>query len=819
MIKKITLFAFVIILLSFTIINNFSQLVIEKLENYSNDYPEKIYIKTDKPYYTIGDDIWFSAYLVNGISHKPTSKSNVIYVELVNEKDSIVSHKKLYTNDISAAGDFKINKEWEAGSYLLRAYTNYMRNSSTDFFFKKEIPVWDVKEFKEAANIESGSNATSTKEEFIKERPDLNFYPEGGYLVNGLQSKVGIKVKDKKNRTIHIEGVIKNAENIIISRFKTFEFGLGLFMLTPEANETYYASILINGKEEKYELPKPLPQGFNINLINNGQEIILKVSSNNTIGLKNSLLTAHQRGEIVFQKLEETTTNSYTVKLSTSELNSGVTNFTLFNNEGKPVCERLVFINNPNKDVSINVNTESKNPETREKVTLQLDLKDKSGNPVSGNLTLTINDLDAVEKSTKNENIKTYLLLNSDLRGHIENPGYFFEKENDSKRRFLLDLVMFTHGWSRFTWNELLYKPKIKNQFQIEKGIFISGQTHALKEIGKRISAPTRLTFMGSLPHQEVAQSDVNGQFNFGPYVFYDSIPAIIEARVKQFKSDFEKNRDVDIFLQNNTYHSPLISGNNVLKANNLNNTIATNFIKQAQNISQIDAQFLKGAQLLDEILITAKRETKEEKREEELNDRAGNSFPTHRLDMNDILNSEAMSIFMLLNQLPGVTTYNDTISIRNGGQPVILIDNMRVEVEEISFLTGSDIEFIDVLSGASASIVSNSANGVISIYTKLGNGSLLNVKRKPGIIDFYCPGFYTAREFYSPDYADSFNVTSKQDIRTTLYWKPKIVINQDANSEVSFFTSDLRSKYAIEIEGITNDGVPVYDLSTFEVE
>ena len=300
MIKKITLFAIVIILLSFTLNNNFSQLVIEKLENYAKDYPEKIYIKTDKPYYTIGDDIWFSAYLVNGISHKPTGKSNVIYVELVNDKDSIVSHKKLYTNDISAAGDFEINKKWKAGTYLLRAYTNYMRNSSSDFFFKKEIPIWDVKAFKDAVNIEPVTNTTAAKEEAIKERPDLNFYPEGGYLVNGLQSKVGIKVKDKKNRTIHIEGVVKNSKNSVITKFKTFDFGLGFFMLTPVANETYYASILINGKEEKYELPKPLPQGFNLNLLNNGVELIVKVSSNNSIGLKNSLLTAHQRGKMLF---------------------------------------------------------------------------------------------------------------------------------------------------------------------------------------------------------------------------------------------------------------------------------------------------------------------------------------------------------------------------------------------------------------------------------------------------------------------------------------------------------------------------------------
>ncbi|WP_216067724.1 TonB-dependent receptor [Pseudotamlana agarivorans] len=819
MLKKVALFAAGISLLSFCIINNFSQLVIEKLETYSKDYPEKIYVKTDKPYYIIGEDIWYSAYLVNGINHKASNKSNVIYVELVNDQDSIVSRKKLYTNDISAAGDFKINNKWKAGTYILRAYTNYMRNRSSDFFFKKEIPIWGLKEFTQQTAIDSIPKTAPIKKESMAKRPDLKFYPEGGYLVNGLQSKVGIKIKDKKNRTRKIEGVIKDQGNNTITTFKNFEFGLGLFMFTPEPNNSYYASIQINGKEEKYELPKPLPLGFNLNLLNNGSEVIIKVSSNKNIGLKHSFLVAHQRGKIIYQKFETTATNSYAIKLNTSELNSGVMSVSLFNNEGKPECERLVFIDNPNKNININLDTTAKTPNTKEKITLLLDLKDKNGNPVSGNLSLTVNDLDLVDKHSSNENIKTYLLLNSDLRGHIENPGYFFEKENDPKRRFLLDLVMFTHGWSRFTWNELLYQPKPKQNYAIENGIIISGQTFALKQKGKRISAATKLTLMGSIPHQETAQSNANGQFNFGPFVFYDSISTLVEARVKAFKSPYNKNRDVEIFLNNAIYPSPQVTGSNIIKPNSFNNSIVTNFVEQSKKISNYNLQFLNETQRLEEVTIIAKKRSEAEKREEALNERADNNSPTHRMDMNDVLNSEAFTIFNLLNRLPGVRAFNDSISIRNGGQPKILLDGMEVEVSDITFLRGSEVEFIDILTGTSAAMVSNSGNGVVAIYTKLGNGNLLNVKRKPDIIDFYYPGFYTAREFYSPNHADSFNDFSKQDTRTTLFWQPKIVITKNSKAEVSFFTSEVKTKYAIEIEGLTTEGVPVYNFSTFEVD
>ena len=73
------------------------------------------------------------------------------------------------------------------------------------------------------------------------------------------------------------------------------------------------------------------------------------------------------------------------------------------------------------------------------------------------------------------------------------------------------------------------------------------------------------------------------------------------------------------------------------------------------------------------------------------------------------------------------------------------MLDGFSVEFEDVSFMSGADIEFIDYLSGASASTFSGGANGVIAIYSKTGNGSLKNVKREPGIINFNYPGFYTA--------------------------------------------------------------------------
>jgi len=187
---------------------------------------------------------------------------------------------------------------------------------------------------------------------------------------------------------------------------------------------------------------------------------------------------------------------------------------------------------------------------------------------------------------------------------------------------------------------------------------------------------------------------------------------------------------------------------------------------------------------------------------------------------MNDYENQGNLSIFDLLNMLPGVTTSNNSVLIRNQ-IPAFYLDGFPVQIEDILFLTGNDVEFIDVLTGAEAGMFINSGNGVVAIYSRTGeNLTIRNVKRKPGIIDFEAVGFYTAREFYAPDHLNGFDEAMKADIRTTLHWEPKIILEKNKKSgEVSFFTSDTKSKYAIKIEGITNTGIPVYHVSTFEVD
>ncbi|WP_067151119.1 hypothetical protein [Pseudotamlana agarivorans] len=821
MIKKLIVGIALLTCLSFSVTNHFRALVLQKIDHYaSNNYPEKIYVHTDKPYYALGDDIWFTAYLVNGVTHKKSEKSNIIYVELIDEEDTIISKKQLYTNSLSVAGDFKIRKNIKPGKYILRAYTNYMRNANENDLFQKEISIIDHNSNTVPLHLKEVSSSKSLQASKLN-KPEISFFPEGGNLVNNLSSKIAIEVRHHNG--MNIQGQIKDSENNIISNFKTSQYGIGITTLTPKENTSFHASVMINNEELKYPLPKALPSGHTLSLVNSGDKITIKAASNSSIGLKNTFLVGHQRGKLVYEKFETTHTNEYTVSLNTELLLDGVASFTLFDNNGNPVCERLVFIDTSKNDVDLQLNLNNNKPKPREKVAMQLSLKDKNGLPLKGQVSMSITDLDAIDQKTTDENIKTYLLLNSDIRGSIENPGYFFEKENDPRRRYLLDLIMLTHGWRRFKWTDLLYEKSLKPKFSEEKGIYISGYTTTLEGTKSRLATSTRMTLMGSIPHQEYQKTTPFGTFKYGPFVFNDSLKVLLEARVHDFKSDDDpNNRKVSIYLDEPYYDSPKIIKEEVLKLLLNDTTKVSSFIKQAKTISAIDSIYLENATRLDEIVITAKKESEAAKRTAELNSRTNYGSASRRLDMADYKNQSHLSVFQLLRNIHGITTFGDSIYMRNKPVTRILVDDFPVDVLDVSHMTGNEVDFIDVLTGAQASFHSNSGVGVIAIYTKTGEFERnINIKNKPGIINFTTKGFYTAREYYAPNYDDEFTNLAKQDLRTTLHWEPSITFSDDQinTKEISFFTSDTRSKYGIRIEGITETGTPIYYVTTLDVD
>lgn len=138
--------------------------LLKKMQDYNTKYAqEKVHIHLDKPYYAIGDDIWFKAYVVNTQTSQPSNLSNILYVELINEKDSIKTRLKLPMISGITWGDFKLTDTLNEGNYRIRAYTQWMRNAGPDFFFDKTIKIgnsWANKVFTNTSYTFSKGNGT-----------------------------------------------------------------------------------------------------------------------------------------------------------------------------------------------------------------------------------------------------------------------------------------------------------------------------------------------------------------------------------------------------------------------------------------------------------------------------------------------------------------------------------------------------------------------------------------------------------------------------------------------------------------------------------
>jgi uncharacterized protein YfaS (alpha-2-macroglobulin family) len=72
---------------------------------------------------------------------------------------------------------------------------------------------------------------------------------------------------------------------------------------------------------------------------------------------------------------------------------------TLFSPEGLPICERLIFVEHGNRTLQVNVSSNKTEYKSREKVDLNIEVKDAEGKPVQGTFSVAVTDASQVKVS------------------------------------------------------------------------------------------------------------------------------------------------------------------------------------------------------------------------------------------------------------------------------------------------------------------------------------------------------------------------------------------------------------------------------------
>ena len=869
--------------------------LLKKLEEFSKKYPqEKIYLHLDKPYYAIGDDIWFKAYVVDSRTSAPSTISNILYVELINENDSVKRQLKLPMQSGISWGDFKLTDSLNEGNYRIRAYTQWMRNAGPKFFFDKTIKIgnsWANKVFTKANNVLSAegnsqklsstvkftdndgkpyancdvnyqvqlSNRTiskgkgttnadgeliitalnnqpeiyksgeiiatitlQNKQKVSKKIPikttasetDVQFFPEGGSLVDGLPSKVAIKATNATGLGEDVSGSVVDNDGTEIIKFETSHLGMGNLILNPMPDKTYTAKITFkNGAVKSLALPKANKSGYvlSVNNIDTAKMSIKVMISTDLLNKGELKLVGHHNGVIYFNTKIPTAKQLVSVSAPKADFPSGIVTLTLFSPENQPVSERVAFVNNNADKIAINI--PNGNPSDKKRGNVTLNFSTRNGQkPAQGSFSVAVTNTAAVKPDLENEsNIFTSLLLTSDLVGYVEKPNYYFIN-NDAKTRGELDNLLLTQGWRKIDWRQISANTAPVFTYPAEKAMKISG---TITKGGKPVPKGKVSLFSSSGGYFAIdTLSDENGKFSFDDFVFSDSTKFVVQARTNK------DNKNVQIDLDMVPAQLVTKNANTGDIEVNVNESL-TDYLNQSDKYfnEMVKRGMLERTIMLNEVRIVEKKNPAPNS--QNLNG-AGNADLV--ITEKDLQNAILLSQY-LQGRVAGVQITNGqaflTRAMGMGGpRPMqVMLDGMNMGTEfMLDDIVVQDIESIEVLKSIGNTAIYGSANGVLVITTKRGGSSTGYNRYAPGIITYNPKGYYAMRQFYSPKY-DVANTDTKSDLRTTVYWNPHIVSDASGNATFNYYNTDVPGVYRVVIEGIDANGNLGRKVITYDVK
>ena len=475
----------------------------------NNLFPqERVYLHFDNTAYYLGETMWFKAYVTEGVKDAPSTLSKVLYVELVAPEGYVVETKKYKIDEKGCCnGEFELKPLLLSGYYEIRAYTRYMLNWGKEAVFSRVFPIFD----KVNGNNWDFKNMLDRRRGFMyrgewisSELPelDLKFYPEGGHLIEGIETTVAYELRGEDGIAGEDTVYIYAGKNLLQRSVPTHA-GKGTFSLTPEAGVKYHAEVKRGKKEHKFDLPKIEKEGVSIAVTDEQQKISIKVSNNLESSTALGCAVLH-RGELSHYQKYYSDNNGKIITIDKDSLREGVNRVIVFVDDSLPLAERQFFVMHENIQPGDRETAKLKvtsNGEPLHKLSLKphekfcVTIEREDGKPIEENteLSLSVSDAAGRQQTSYTHNMYSYLLLGSELNGYIPDAARYFDIANKNRAKEL-DLLMLTNGWTSYDWSKLA-KKEVKLDQPLEKGITVKG-TFYKKEKNKKFGELGRFTLI-----------------------------------------------------------------------------------------------------------------------------------------------------------------------------------------------------------------------------------------------------------------------------------------------------------------------------------
>jgi len=896
--------------------NSYAQVTAGKIKNFTTALNnirelkpiEKLYLQTDKPYYSLGDTLRFKGYLLNADYLTPSLSSGLLYVELDDAEGK--SAKRIMVPVVSglAWGDISLDSvEVPNGSYTLRAYTNWMRNFGEDYVFKKPFivskssdnPLLVKANFKQAGNkaeaellfslldgriqafkdvelkvmngrknlskdkvvtnadgsvkvnftVPEGNGALSIQASTAgsgllnipvsinrRENTDVQFMPEGGPLVAGLPAKVGFKAIGEDGKGFNISGKVLDSKGKQVAVFASAHACMGSFEFTPVAAEAYIAKV--DGIAKDYSLPAVKLSGTSLSVKQATDSIQVTVlTTANARGPY--FLIGHARGVVCYAESVSISDNLLLRRsIARTVFPTGVIRFSLFNGSNQVLNERSIFIDH-HDDIRISVDSHKSSYGIRDSIALAIKVTDKDGKPVEGNFSLSVTDNSQVKIDSLGSNILNNLLLASDLRGNVEDPGYYFMENKKAD----LDNLMLTQGWVGYSWNEVLY-PKLPLAYQPEKEFVITGKVSTA--FGKPIEKSNVVLFANNPPAIKDTVTDNAGQFVFKDLFPVDTTAFFkLQARNKRGK-EMNVKIDMDEFKAPDFNPGPLttpwyLNIDSIL----LNNSLSRIAEERALSNYRGEGNLLKEAKIKAKKIVRGSRnlngpgeadqiiDEEEIKKlpvkttlEELLLQKLPGFIPQGGLwSRKPIIGQSKMRALSYVLNAKRIRFVFDGIDLDfffTGKEAGAGVDARYYYIKPIlDYFTAEDISGIEIMknlkytSGYHTSLASTNEDflgtaaecyAFIEITTRAKKGPFMKVT--PGTFLYKAQPFQLATQFYSPKYTVKNKALGLgTDLRSTVFWAPNVVTDKEGKATISFYSADKAANYTVIMEGTDMGG------------
>ena len=765
---------------------------------------EKLFMHLDRPAYVSGETMWLRLYVVEGTTQQPLPASTVAYVEVLGPTNAPVLQAKIPLHAAAGHGSLVLPPDLPTGRYTVRAYTSWMRNFGPDYFFRTVVTVVNTRQPAARRPVARLAPAASTA------ALDPRFFPEGGYLVQSLPSRVGFKLTDASGRGVAAEGTVLDATGATVAQFRTLWAGMGSFDFVPaQAGAAYRAVIRPAGQPAiTCALPLVQPQGYGLHLeaADAGQLRVVVRARGPRASAGRLYVLGHAGQRVAVAAAVQLDGGQATLLLTRSQLPAGVTHFTLFDGQRRPVCERLYFTP-PAATLSLSAQADKSQYVAREQATLQL----AAAGRLPASCSVAVYQLDSLS-APAGPDITSYLWLAADLPGPVENPARYLEAGNPEATA-ATDNLLLTQGWSRFRWVDVLaprpglppdslaYAPELNGP--LLRGRVLNRLTRVpVAKMPVYFASPSRRVQLYA------AVSGAAGRFQVAAPDLYGPRLLIGQADLR-----LDSLGSVELF---SAFAPPPVAGPTgpatALAPLALQPALTASLLRRHVQ-AEVGQRYGSGPP----VRYAAPA----------LDSAAFYGPPSERYLLDKYTRFKVMEEVMR-EYVPGVIVrlrkdgfhflVPDYQNRETNENPLVLLDGVPVfDTNRIMAFDPLKVQRLDVLT-TRYFLGPTLHNGLVSYSTY--RGDLAGFEPDAHALLTQYEGLQGEREFYAPRYDTPAAAQSRQpDFRNLLYWNPAVVVPPGGSLSLPFYTSDQVGRYRVVVQGLTPDGRTGSTSLTLEVK